>query len=79
VDRDGRRWAGQVPCLLEGGETLIQRVTPTIAMDQCTMFARLAPSLTSTVARLRGARLACSPIVEPTTLPSASTVFCPPA
>jgi hypothetical protein len=45
----------------------------TTAMDQCTMFARLAPSLSRMVARLRSAWLACSPTVGPTTLPSAST------
>ena len=27
VHRDGRPWAGQVPCLLEGGETLTQCLT----------------------------------------------------
>src|SRR5680860_1534086 len=26
VDRDGRRWVGRVPCPLEGGETLVERV-----------------------------------------------------
>jgi hypothetical protein len=26
VDRDGRRWVGRVPYLLEGGETLVERV-----------------------------------------------------
>src|SRR5829696_2905612 len=26
VDRDGRRWVGRVPCLLEGGDTFVERV-----------------------------------------------------
>ena len=63
VHRDGRPWAGQVPCLLEGGETLTQRLTVHHGDGTSAMFARLAPSLSRTVARLRSACLACSATV----------------
>jgi hypothetical protein len=78
VDRKRRPWVGRVPRCWKAAKPSSSEWPSTTAMDQDTMFARLAPSLSRTVATLRNAWLACSPTVGPTSLPAASTPFCPP-
>jgi hypothetical protein len=78
VDRDGRRWVGWVPCLLEGGEAFVERVAvdhgdgPVHDVGQACPFALEDGGEVSE--RLAG----LLPDGGADDLPSTSTPFCPP-